>query len=401
MISWLQYFFCGFFSNRKSAECEYRSLGNTFLGALLCFVLLVCGLTWGYQASFGTVYSQADAYHAFLQEEVSNLDISIADGIATGDVKINTYDAQKDGYQLIVDLRDTDALYVKFSLTCKAENKPDITYDQYLAKPAHDQQDYTVFSVNYTDEVLDIEAGYQEYYDYLESVTADPEAANYNEEIATALAELEENKGDDYYEQIYLLYVSAYYPELSLSEYGATAPTLHGYYFGLIANDVTGKLLAIFQDRCYVGFESGNRHLFYIGDFSLIDTLTLDGTAQTTDTMMLKVFRSSAQTDYLMYVVNTFGQFFLVIIVWLLLMVIVRMVAKKRNLQACDRFGSAAQLVGSYLLMSGVISAVLSFVLSFLLSQEQVYYFSVVALIATLTLRIVLFIVAQMKENAE
>ncbi len=397
MISWLQYFFGGFFSNRKSAECQYRSLGNTLLGAILCFALLVCGLTWGYEAAFGTVYGGATEYQAFLQQEVAKLPISIKDGIASGDVKINTYDSQEDGYQLIVDLRNTDRLYVKFDLTCQSETKPDITYEQYLEKPAYDQADYTVFSVQYTSEVLDLEANYEQYYAHLKTVTSDSASALYDAEIAESLAELEENKGEDYYEQVYLLYVSSYYPALTLNEYGVQAPTLHGYYFGLISNDTNGMLTAIFQDRCYVGFASGSKHLFFIGDYSRVDSLTLDGSSETVNVLMEQAFRSSAPTDYLMYVTNVFSSFILVLIMWLVLMVAVRFYAKKRNIEACDRFGPAAQLVGSFLLMGGAISAIVSFGLSFFFSQEQVFYFSIIALMTVVTVRCVVFLIQQQR----
>ncbi len=78
--------------------------------------------------------------------------------------------------------------------------------------------------------------------------------------------ELENTKPDDYYEKIYLLYVKAYYPEFTLREYGAEAPTLHGFYLAQIEADPQGKLLALFREKCYVGFRSGSRELFFAGN---------------------------------------------------------------------------------------------------------------------------------------
>ena len=83
MKSWLQYFFGGFWSNNLSRQCQWRSLGNTALGALLSFLLLVCGLTWGYQASFGPAYQRAEAFRQFLYSAMDTADFAVTDGVAT------------------------------------------------------------------------------------------------------------------------------------------------------------------------------------------------------------------------------------------------------------------------------------------------------------------------------
>ena len=101
MKSWLLYFFGGFWSNRRTAECQWRSLANTALGALLSFLLLTCGLTWGYQASFAPVYQRADAFRQFLYSNMDTIDIAVTNGVATGKSKINTYNEKHEGYQLV------------------------------------------------------------------------------------------------------------------------------------------------------------------------------------------------------------------------------------------------------------------------------------------------------------
>ncbi len=390
-MDWLTYFFGGFLSNRRSAECQWRSLGNTFLGALLAFVLMVCGLTWGYQASFGTVYQGAEEFRSFLYQTVESVDVTVENGVATGDARINTYVQEQEGYQLIVDLRETDKLFDDFTLMCKAENRPDISYEDYLTQPAHIQQDYTEFDVVYSGNILDVEKNYPVYHEYLLKVTGDTTSALYNAELAESFTKLEQTKPEDYYEQIYLLYVSSYYPELTLSEYGAKAPTLHGYYFGLISGDPQGKLLAIFRDKCYAGFVSGARPMFIVGNYSGITAL--EGTAEEkADMLIQKVFASSRDVDYMMYVINVMGLLLPVIAVWLIMMILVRILSRKKGIEASDKFGSAAQLVGSFLFGGGVITAVLCFLLSFLLSQSTVYYLAAVFLCLTLIVRSCIFL---------
>ncbi len=393
MIDWLKYFFGGFLSNERSRQCQWRSLGNTALGALLAFAVLVCGLTWGYQASFGTIYRGAGEFHSFLYRTLEEADFTVTDGIATGSTRINTYESGQEGYQLIIDLRDTEHLYDDFTLLCRSETRGEIPYEEYLAQPAQVQQDYTEFAVAYSGKELDLQAGYEAWHGYLKAATADTQSALYKKEVAEAFEKLEQEKPQDYYEQLYLLYVQAYYPALNLREYGAKAPTIHGYYFEKIAGDAEGKLLALFRDGCYVGFQSGSRGIFFVGDYDGISKL--EPGQEGADALMHAAFRSGSQTDYMMYIVNVFGLLFAVIIAWLVLAVLVWLVSKKRRLEATRMFGGAAQLVGSYLLGSSVVAAAIAFATSFLLSQGTVYYLSAAVLILTLGVRTLMFLFSQ------
>ncbi len=383
MIEWLQYFFGSFFSNRLARQCQWRSMGNTALGALLAFLLLVCGLTWGYQAAFPAAYRGAEEFRGVLYETLEQTGLTVKNGTAQGSEEV--YDAELGGYRCTVDLRDTQGLYDDFTLMCRSETGAEISYEAYLAQPAHVQKEYDSFTVEYSGQALDLEAGYEAWYDYLLSVTADAASPLYQQETAQALAELEEDRPEDYYGQIYLLYVKAYYPQLSLREYGAAAPTVHGYYLDRIAGDTQGKILAIFRDQCYIGFLSQGRRVFFVGDYSGIDSLP-EGEAGA-DTLVRSVFRSGAQADYLMYTVNVFGMFILVIAAWLVLMILVRLICRKRHIEEGGTFGSAAQLVGSFLLGSGLVAAAGSFLLSFLVSQDMAYYAAAVLTLLTLVLR--------------
>ena len=211
MISWLKYFFGGFWSNSRSQECQWRSLGNTALGALLSFILLVCGLTWGYQASFGPTYQRAEEFRRFLYSTMDTIDFTVTDGTAAGESLVNTYKTQQEGYRLIVDLRDTRKIYDDFVLSCSTEAGETIAYESYLAQPAHVQKEYTDFTVTYSGKELNLEEKCPEYLAYLQTVS-DPQSLLYNEEVAKNLKKLEEEKPEDYYEQVYLLYAAPITP---------------------------------------------------------------------------------------------------------------------------------------------------------------------------------------------
>ena len=392
MKSWLKYFFGGFWSNRRSQECQWRSLGNTALGALLSFLFLVCGLTWGYQASFGFTYQRAEVFRQFLYSTMDTIDFTVTDGVATGESRINTYEAGQEGYQLIVDLRDTRNIYDAFTLTCTAENGQTISYESYLAQPAHLQKEYTKFSVNYSGEELNLTEKCPEYLAYLQTVS-DPQSLLYNEEVAKNLKKLEEEKPEDYYEQVYLLYVGSYYPKLETAEFNTKAPTIHGYYLDLLSRDTEGKFLCLLKDTCYVGFQSGGMQVIYTGNYSKIQSM--EAGAAGADTLIYKSFQSNRQTDYLMYTVNIFGGFFLIIVLWLLMMIVVCIVCRIKGYEVAATFGGAAQLVGSFLLWSGGIAALCGFILSFLLDQTLVFYGAIGIMALVLVIRTVIFVAKQ------
>lgn len=392
MKAWLEYFLGGFWSNRLSRQCQWRSLGNTALGALLSFALLVCGLTWGYQASFGPTYQRAGEFRQFLYSTMDAIDFTVTQGAATGKTRINTYEAGQEGYQLIVDLRDTRSIYDDFALSCVTQDGQTISYESYLAQPAHVQKEYTDFAVTYSGKELNLEEKCPEYLSYLQTVS-DPQSLLYHEKTAESLKKLEEEKPEDYFEQVYLLYVSAYYPKLETAEFNTKAPTLHGYYLELLSRDTEGKFLCLMKDTCYVGFQSGGMQVIYTGNYSQIQSLETG--ASGADTLIYKTFQSGGQTDYLMYAVNVFGGFFLIIVLWLLMMIIVRIVCRMKRYEIAATFGSAAQLAGSYLLWSGGIAALCGFILSFLLDQSVVYYGAIGIMALVLMARTVAFLVSQ------
>lgn len=392
MISWIKYFFGGFLSNSRSQECQWRSLGNTALGALLSFILLVCGLTWGYQASFGPTYQRAEEFRRFLYSTMDTIDFTVTDGTATGESLVNTYKTQQEGYRLIVDLRDTRKIYDDFVLSCGTEAGEMISYESYLAQPAHVQKEYTDFTVTYSGKELNLEEKCPEYLAYLQTIS-NPQSLMYDGETAEALKKLEEEKPEDYYEQVYLLYVSTYYPKLETVEYNTKAPTIHGYYLDLLSRDTEGKFLCLLKDKCYVGFQSGAIDVIYAGDYSGIQSLASG--AAGADSLIYKTFQSGGQTDYLMYAINIFGGFFLIIVLWLLMMIAVRVICRSKRYEAACTFGGAAQLVGSFLLWSGGIAALGGFLLSFLLSQTLVYYCAIGIMALVLVVRTATFVANQ------
>ncbi len=396
LTNWLKYFFGSFFSHERSRECEWRSVANVALSMLLSFLILLLGLNSGHIVAFGFLYDSADAFKDFAYSSFNEIDAEIADGKMYSDRLINTYDNDddaiysKNGYDLIVDFRDTREIYDDFTVICSSEDRPEISYEIYLGEPAHIQRDYTDFRAQYSGRILDVGAKYEEYHAYLVSVT-DEGSASYEEAVAEAFAKLEAEMPDDYYEQIYLLYVDTYYPELSLSEYGATAPTLHGYYYNKVASDTDGKFIALFKDTCYISLESVGGISLFVGDYSTLADTALEG-EKAVDEFIKAAFETSYGVDFLMYGINLFGIYAVVILLWIIFMVIYRFISKRLNIQVTDRFGPAGLMVGSYLWFSAVIAALVAFVTSFFASQGAVFYLTAVVFILAFVIRSIVFI---------
>ena len=182
-------------------------------------------------------------------------------------------------------------------------------------------------------------------------------------------------------------------PKLETAEFNTQAPTVYGYYLDLLSRDTEGKFLCLLKDNCYVGFHSGGMQVIYAGDYSRIQSL--EPGAAGADSLIYKTFQSGRQTDYLMYSVNIFGGFFLIIAMWLLMMIVARIVCRIKRYETAATFGSAAQLVGSFLLWSGVIAALFGFAFSFLLDQAMVYYSTIGIMALVLVIRTVVFVVRQ------
>ncbi len=401
LSSWFKYYFGAFFSHERSKECEWRNGANTALSMLLAFVLLMGGLIAGYRLSFGHIYGRAEEFKSFAYGVFDVLDAEIKDGEMTSQCLINTYDNQADaayaenGYNLIADFRDTRKMYDDFTVICSSESRPEISYEDYLNEPAHIQRDYTTFRAQYSGNILDVTEKYDDYHAYLTSVTQ-KESASYKEAVAEAFSKLEAEKPADYYEQVYLLYVDTYYPELVISENNAQAPTLHGYYYNKIANDKDGEFIALFKDICYISFVSDGNLVFYVGDYSQMSDMSINGN-DAADMLIRAAFNSTAQTDFMMYGVNLFGIFAIIIAIWIILTVVFALISRKREIEETRRFGSASLLVGTYMWFSAVIGSVFAIVGSFFMSQSAAFYLTCVVFVAAFIVRSIVFLSHQSK----
>lgn len=378
-MNWIQYFFGGFFSHTRSEESADRSLFNSILGYILAMALLAFGLFGGHMTCFDSMYSKADTFRQYAYGVFGSLDITLSGGKIQGDHLINSYTDdtqwQKNGYDLIVDLRDTHHLYDDFKAVCADAEGKEIPYEDYLKLSAEEQKNYT-FKPSYSGRLLDYasDENYEIYHSYLQKVATTGDAL-YNESIAEAFATLEKNQNaKDYREQIYLLYAAAYYPSFNSMEFGAAAPTRDGYYESLRSADEDGKYMVLLADRCYVSIADSATTAEFVGYYADCPELSFtDSSSQSVDALMEALYLSGGGLHYLVYIANLLQVFMPVMIVWFVAALLMMLLFKSKALELGTRYTANLRICGSFMLVSGLLAGIVGFVLSFFFPQVQCY----------------------------
>ncbi len=395
---WLKYFFGSYFSHKIASEGSKRSFGNAVLGLLLMFVLLFAGLIAGHQLSFGYLYDGADDYKVFMHSALSEVKFSVRDGKAYGDKIINSYVADDErykinGYELVVDLRDTAHLYDDFTLECKKENGEIIAYEDYRNLSAEAKKSYSVKPI-YSGNVLDINANQAEYEQYLKSVS-DSSNSLYDRTIAETFTEIQKEKGSEKYsEKLYLLYARAYYPNLTEYEMYQIAPTIRGYYSTLRSSDADSKYLMIFSDQLVSSFETKGFDCFFTGYYTKLNGFQFSGgDAATCDKLIKTAFQGASSMNAMVYFINVLQSFSYILIIWVGLAVILFGMSHFFKLESGKHVFGAFTIVGSFFLMNGVVSMVASFIFSFFMSKANAYFYGLLVFYIALAVRGVWFIV--------
>ena len=188
MISWLKFYFLGFFHDGYGKQAEARSALNLALSLALAFLFLCSGITAGYAASFGTHYKNAEGFRSFLYDSFAadnaqSIGLSLTDGKLSAQIdgaeSVNTFkntdQTDTDGYRLIVDTRPAQTTFDDFVLTCKNANGEEISYEDYRKLPEQDKRNSTV-TITYTGNALDVSAKHSQYIAYLDKISIEADA---------------------------------------------------------------------------------------------------------------------------------------------------------------------------------------------------------------------------------
>ncbi len=405
MISWLKFYFLGFFSDKYAEEGATRSFWNAALSFALMLVIISTGFFTGYVSSFKAHYSNAESYREFLYNAFGKFSLEIKGGKAcaaldgaefiNGFTEDNEYSVN--GYRLVVDTRPAETAFDDVKIICKNSFGEEISYEEYYSFEESKKKDYTVH-VEYTGKNLDVTLKQSEYENFLENRAG--------ESGKTALAGLKEKlaKGDitekQYADSVYVEYVKSYYPSLSRLERYGEAPTLKTYYLGMVTSRFSDKFLMILEDVCVGSFKTEKGlAVDFEGYFTeMPDKTTFGGNASGQDVkadadgFIMQSFESSSGFGYFIFFINFFKLIPIIFLVALILALALSLFGKYRL--ADDKYGlfGSFKVVSSFVLVSALVSFIASVALSFFCTRSAAYIATVIVFNVVLMLRTAVFI---------
>ncbi len=401
MKNWLKYFFGSFFSHKLTKEGTNRSSMNSFLSVILSLVILSLSLAFGRNVAIISAYGKADNLKNFMDYAFSSdsVDFTVDDGVLANESVINSYEHSEHenfrryGYNLVIDTRNVSKLYDDFELICisTVDGVPDISYSEFLKLGEVEQSKYTSFDIKYSGIAIDTKANYDKYMAEIRLFTEEG-SSKYNETVANSLKVLEENRPEDYYDQIYLIYTGVYYPSMEGVESDTYAPTLHGYYQNLMNKDTDGKFAVILNNVCYISFEQNEKTYLYVGSY-----VDLSNEDLTSEAFLTKTLNYSNSVNYIVYLFQVFNATTLVacLFTWLVLALILSALFRKQGIKIANRLLSALALIASFSLYAGVFAAVIAFVGSFFMPQVAVFYCAIISFIIIIVARTLVFAVTE------
>lgn len=119
MAEWLKVYFLGFFNDKLAAKSIKYGFVSVFLSIILSFVFFMYGFMAADVVPFSAHYDHAQQYKEFVHHAFNDaeLRVEIKDGLAECATIVNTHTNgsdkeryEKNGYNLIIDTRKSDAL---------------------------------------------------------------------------------------------------------------------------------------------------------------------------------------------------------------------------------------------------------------------------------------------------
>lgn len=400
MKKWLRFFCLGFFSDRISRDGAKRGYANFLLALILAITFLWAGYVGGDILPLMAHYRNSPDLSATVDRVFSSVDAEVRDGVLlagkNGEYRvgllINTLESETDrqayseyGYDVVVDTRPADAL-AEFEAYCLSNDGQNlkISYEEYLSLSAVARMnfdfhlDYTGNELKLTDEMV------QGYLDYL--------GENGKEVNRTA-----EMTDEEYGRAVYELYFESYYPEITAYESSSKVPLLRNYYYHNYISQGLTRYIFIFDDYMSASFEtsSGIAHSFY-GFFNNMDNgaVLREGS---TDGFIKDALHSIAPLTVYVYAMNIFSLIPFIALMPLVVTLLAYSILKLSGIESIKSFGAMFKILGSYVWMSGVISAILTVILSFFLQPNIVSALPLVLFFVVLAVRSVIFAVREVR----
>ena len=424
MKKWFKFLSLSFFSHSISKESLKRGYTNVFFAFVLVLAFLWAGFVGGDMLPFGMHYKHSDdfrstAYSVFLNDdEDKRIEFEIEKGALkakkhgseyTEALFVNTFENENDkqsysvnGYNIVIDTRPADALAeVEAYCVSNDGNNTVISYEDYLTLSDIARLNFD-FKLRYTgNELAFDEKAIENYKIYIDSLNDE------NSAKATNLSKrLQENEIDnyEYNKEIYKLYFTNYYPNITEYESTSEVPLLRNYYYHEYLSKGSEKYLFVFDDYMTGAFqtESGVDVTFY-GFYSglengviVSDNANVSDCHDEIDTFIKESYKATADLNMYAYAMNIFSLIPFVALMLLTVTLLAYSLSRLRGVDSIASFGSMLKIVGSFSWFCGFISAIFTVIAAFFVQQNIISALPLVIFFAALAVRSLVFTV---KEN--
>lgn len=413
MLDWIKYFGLNFFSKKYADESKTRKLWNGVLAFLIAVVVMYGAYCVMAIASFPVHYDKSANFRAYyngLFEGENSIAIEIKDGKSSyigkdaSSLIINTFVNEadrekyaKDGYNVVVDMRDGRATYN--DCTIKFVNGDlTISYDEYMELGEAKQSEYSAKLVM-SDRSLELTAEKIADYTTFISANGDDDAKQSLEALKTNGVVNEENYG-----AVYELYFKVKYSGFGNSF--ASAPTMRNYYTNTyLATDDSGKsvynnYVILLEDIAFASWHTDSGQMLsvagYYGNNNII--VNAEGGA---DELILDLYNSNTSSlaiNYLLYMIRAI---FTLCFVWLLLPMLISVVGVILKYNTLADYSTMTKTMGGFWFGSLIPTLLFIVIASFFMAQTYVFYIGIAILFAADLIRTIIHYVPLIAEEKQ
>ena len=422
-----KFFLLGFFSDKEARGATKGGYTSVFLGFVLALVFLFTAFVGGEMLPFATRYGSAadfadTAYSALIGDGLG-IDLELkngtlmakrGDGEYTEALIVDTIGRASDrekysvgGYELVIDTRSADTLALVEAYCVSNDGKGlVISYEEYLTLGEVARLNFD-FKLRYTNDelVLDSEAirGYEYYL-----LTLDSNIAGTVNSLKADLASGNINE-ESYARGIYTIYFESYYPSISDYESTSKLPLLRNYYYHEYLSEGQGKYLFIFDDYLAGSFETvgGGSYSFYgyysgMADGAIVpDGLERGEAERRVDEFLKDAYGAVLPLMAYSHGMNLFSMIPFIALMPLVVTLLAYSILKLSGSESIRSFGDAFKIIGSFIHVSGLLSALLSMGLSFFVPTGLLGAMPPVLFFLTLAARAVIFCARVNREDRE
>ncbi len=409
MTEWLKVFWLSFFNDKLAAKSAKYGFVSVVLAIVLSFVFFMFGFMAADVVPFSTHYDDAGQYREFVHSAISSegLDVEIKDGLAIGNITVNTYAYENDrekyalnGYNFILDTRASDTL-IEFTQIAVCGDE-EISYEDYLKLSEKEKEKYRL-EYRYTDKKLELNGeitAMQE--SYLSSISEEGKDG-YNGAAAEEYKKLKESNlsGDEYQKEIYFLFVRYYYTNFTSALMSAKAPVLCDYYYLNFVLGDNANYFYMLDDICVGSFRTDNGiPAVFAGYYGGCANGKLS--AATVDGFIKDVFYNSVRYSTSSYFTSAMQIAPAYVLVPLLIGFVLFLLEKAGRKESAPKFLECYKTVNSFVWTSALFTGLLTFILGFFVFARKLYLFMPLIFALLLVARTAVFyILKRVREKPE